>query len=159
MPRLRTKGKSLTENQVVSQKNVNDLPVKIEDKLSNFSLKLKDKLSTFSNSVLQRQTCEFEIPLQYSLFARQIIHIVQTEISLWAIQNEIVITKLVRGISGKNVWVRIYWKYFVLKYLTLVGLSDQQDQNVWTKFLTRELYDPRLLGMIRAFQIEYSEKN
>lgn len=147
------KDKSLAEiREIVRQRSMNDILKQLEDKLLKFEYDFLDR-HTFD------QTYQFDISIGYPIFNyHQLARDVCKQIRVWAKRKDIVIGKIPTTTTPCKISVKFEWKliqrptgYFTLKNLTMLGLSSEQDQNEWTKFLTQELYDPRLLEVIHSF--------
>lgn len=130
--------------------------------MNNIFKQLEDKLLKFEHDFLDRklddQIYRFDISFDFPISPYHITRDIKKNISFWARQKDIGITEISSTTTKNEISVKFNWKliqrptgYFVLKNLTLLGLSRERDQNEWTKFLTQELYDPRLLGLIHSF--------
>ena len=137
--------------EIVRQRSMNNIFKQLEDKLLKFE-------HDFLDRKLDGQACRFGISFDFSVDPRQLARDVCRQIRAWAKQKDIAIGNFPTTVTPRKISVDFQWKliqrptgHFVLKNLTLLGLSSEQEQNVWTKFLTQELYDPRLLGVIHSF--------
>ncbi len=137
--------------EIVRQRSMNNIFKQLEDKLLKFE-------HDFLDRKLDDQTYRFDISFDFSVNSLQLARDVCKQIRAWAKQKDIAIGKIPTTTTPRKISVDFQWKlvqrptgFFVLKNLTLLGLSSEQEQSVWTKFLTQELYDPRLLGLIYSF--------